>query len=82
MPKTMALLRALSYVVDMSGFKLRALGAGTIMVGLVSLLSGWSVLFSPEGAVATIVQFALLATGLILVYRGENPPSQVTGADE
>ena len=63
----------------MNGPQLRLCGALILLPTLVLLLSGWSVLFSAEGAVPTIVQFALLAAGLAMVYRGENPPAQAGG---
>ncbi|MFJ2620803.1 hypothetical protein [Glutamicibacter sp. NPDC087344] len=63
----------------MNGSWLRLCGAMILLPTLVLLLSGWSVLFTAEGAVVTIVQFALLLTGLVMVYRGENPRRRASG---
>ncbi len=63
----------------MNGSWLRLCGAMILLPTLVLLLSGWSVLFTAEGAVVTFVQFALLLTGLVMVYRGENPRRRASG---
>lgn len=55
----------------MSGVKLRILGASALTLGLVGLLSGWSVLDSADGTPFAVLQLGLVGAGLLLVYRGE-----------